>query len=185
MAEKRPKQPEIVKNRTFLIISQRIAKEINFYTSNQKNINRRKENKQKRKCSKQQMAAPQNYSWLKSRISEKVDLQNGYTPRKKRYKAQIFLTTFLRKPTEHFSIFYMYVEKIDFKGGPRWPKKIKVGTFFRKLNNFFLRPVTGIIFQLKDSFSDLLTGHSHPQEITGNIRNFGYLQEIAFSDHEY
>ena len=62
MAEKRPKQPEIVKNRTFLNISQRIAKEINFYTSNQKNINRRKENKQKRKCSKQQMAKPQNYN---------------------------------------------------------------------------------------------------------------------------
>ena len=41
----------------------------------------------------------------------------------------MFLTTSPRKLTKDFLKFCLYVEKIDFEGGPRYPKMAKIGTF--------------------------------------------------------
>ena len=55
---------------------------------------------------------------------ENVDLQNGYPHRRpeeierSKYNT-MFQTTSARKLTNNFSKFLLYVEKIDFEGGPR------------------------------------------------------------------
>ena len=61
MAKKRPKQPKFVKNRSFSLISQRVALEINRSFSNQKLSIPRNKNKQQNNCSIRQMAASQNH----------------------------------------------------------------------------------------------------------------------------
>ena len=80
------------------------------------------------------MAAPQKCNLQKSRILENADLQNGYPARRPEEieSSQLnimFLTTSSRKLTKDFSKFCLYVEKIDFEGGPRYPKTAKIGTF--------------------------------------------------------
>ena len=71
------------------------------------------------------MAAPQNYNKLKTRTLENVDLQNGYLPPRTPEEIEgskfntMFLTTSANKFFRDFLKFFLYVEKIDFEGGPR------------------------------------------------------------------
>ena len=111
--------------------------------------------KQKIKRNKQQMDARLNYNWLKSRILENVDLQNGYLQSLLKTQSSKYNTMFLRichrRMTENFWKVCLYVAKIDFEVGPMWSKLVKNQYFCQKMNKFSLRPATELKFLLKST----------------------------------
>ena len=142
MPKKRPKQPKIVKNRSCVLINQRIANR-----NQRQNSQSRAYYMGKRKIGMEQayqatngrrtiLQPSQIADFGKFELAKRLAPPHFYRTESSKFN-KMFLTTSPNKTTKDFLKLYVYVEKINSECGPRESKMSKKDTFTRKRITFW------------------------------------------------